>query len=1034
MQRLSFWVLSLLYVSSLWASPVSLEKAMIIAKDYLKGSETIQLQVANMNVAHRSMGIQSPEEKDIYVFNINSSDGFIIVSGDDATVPVLGYCDHGHFDYDTAPSNLRWWLDFYMESIQQIRVHDTQNESYAVSSNRPTDVIQPLIMTKWDQSYPYNIQCPVYQGQHCPTGCLATALAQVMYYHKHPQDSCKSIPGYHVESINQNLSALPSVTFDWDSMKHRYGNNDSEKSRNAVAQLMCYCGQLVKMEYTPSSSGAVPYMLPQELPNSFHYANTIHHLYRVHYSIGQWDEILLSELKNLRPVLYFGYTSENEGHAFVCDGYDGNGMYHINWGWSGSADGYYRISVLDANESGIGGSTTSSRFSVDQSILMGVHPIGEDDYVPISPTVTITTKPSLVSGGIYSRDDITETFKDVKIGTILSMSNESSGWWGANKSVGYGLYDEDGQLVNTIAQTTLNFWNNYETKYIAHIKNLGNGIENGHYIIKPIVYESECWQPVFNSDKYHINVEINGLHMTLTTVPQARFEVSSVKKIGKNVVLSLENPDEEFNGMILLLKMNNQGEYVDIAYENMSLEAESKREISIYLGNNSLNLENDVFAFSVDPITLEPFYTNVYSKNSQVGCEMKVLNMNESNNTVYGDRVLCQIELFNTGQGKYHHFLHMTLVDENDVERAGGFRQIMDLTADGSTMLNVELPVSSFDVPLKVKIGTYDSDGNKTDSYSDVFNVAKGAYYWTADGSVLTQEASSNFNVPKEALAISLRNAYTSNVKANSNPNTIYLLDKTVPKGLKGKNIVNYENKSGSLSLTDGYSYLIPCTINITGNVTYHRTFAADEVNRWTSICLPFSPTDISASGQSLSRFMNSDEEGKDVWLMEWTKIEDDKAYFDYACDFNANTPYLISVNASYQDIPLQFTANKVNLAPNAYVDATVQHGNYYFQGFNSSDNYTGLYSLRDNCFVLNTDMSLCEPFRASFINFFSDALPIIYIQAIDITDGITSHNTETSVSQDAIFNIAGQRMPSNDIKKLPKGMYIINGKKYVKR
>ena len=419
-----------------WANPITREKAMTIAKNYLKKESPIELRAVEISQAHRAGGLSKDNE--FYIFNIAEQDGFIIVSGDDATAPILGHCDHGEFDADNIPVNMQWWLDYYKESIQQIRQDSPTPITGKAPKARPTDVVQPLIQTQWDQDYPYNLLCPTMQGSRCPTGCLATALAQVMYFHKHPQDACEALPAYQT-SNNVNMPALDSTTFSWDKMKHHYGYDDSEESRNAVAELMLYCGQILRMGYNPGGSGSNPDRLPNDLPHYFHYPNTIHLVSRGGYSIRQWDELLLNELKNNRPVLYCGYTTAYEGHAFVCDGYNGKGMYHINWGWSGRGDGDYRISVLDANVSGTGGSNTSSRFSVSQSILVGVQAEGEDCFEPMSPSVCAYSRPSLMNRE-FSRESVSDDFSDISIGSYFLWRSERGGW-GSNKTIGFALLE-----------------------------------------------------------------------------------------------------------------------------------------------------------------------------------------------------------------------------------------------------------------------------------------------------------------------------------------------------------------------------------------------------------------------------------------------------------------------------------------------------------------------------------------------------------------------------------------------------------------
>ena len=662
--------------------------------------------------------------------------------------------------------------------------------------------------------------------------------------------------------------------------------------------------------------------------------------------------------------------------------------------------------------------------------LVGVQAEGEDDFTPIYPSIAATSRPSLLNGNHFMREDTSEDFNGVEIGLYLTMSVDNGR--GQSRLVGIGLFDEENQLVSNLVQNERNFWNNYPSDYIPDGLNFGHDIESGHYFLKPIVFQDDTWMAAYNADMNYVDVVIDGLEMNLTSVPKAHFHVTSVEKIGGNLSVTMENPDEEYNGYMILLKMNAQGDYDFISFEKVAIEAESTRTILFYLGDNKLDIDNDIFALLVDDLGGEIFYTNVYSDNSLVSKAIEIRNLNEEDNTVYGDRVLCKVDLANLGTGHYHHFLQMSLVDENGIERANGFKKIVDLAQNATTTLDVELPVSNFSSPFKIKTTLYDGENNKVDSYTEMFNVAKGAYYWTADGGMHTMKASATFKVPEDALAISVRNAYTSDVKANSNPNTIYLLDKSVPKGLKGKNNFNYENKSGSLSLTDGYDYFIPLTIDVTGTVSYTRTFGSDEVNRWSSVCLPFSPATIATEEQTLKLFVNEADKGKDLWLMEWDRIEGDKAYFNLDTTFCAHTPYLIAVNAPFANKPIVFSTSKVSLSPSTVADATVSDGVYCFRGFHATGSYEHLYAHEGTRFVLQEEASNSQPFRASFLTTSDAPFPTLYLQGHDITDGIITVVYDQSATPGSVYNLAGQRM--DNAAALPKGIYIIDGKKTVVR
>ena len=190
-----------------------------------------------------------------YIYTQPKEKGFVIVSGDDRTESILGYCDEGTFDANRMPDNMRSWLRTYEAAIDKMDDKEVEQQTAHTAS---TEVIAPLLTTRWNQDYPYNLYCP----DNCPTGCVATAMAQVMYYHRWPQDATAAIPAYTSYSNSYTRPELPSTTFDWDNMKNSYNYGSSQASREAVAQLMLYLGQAIEMDYTPSGSGAQTYILP----------------------------------------------------------------------------------------------------------------------------------------------------------------------------------------------------------------------------------------------------------------------------------------------------------------------------------------------------------------------------------------------------------------------------------------------------------------------------------------------------------------------------------------------------------------------------------------------------------------------------------------------------------------------------------------------------------------------------------------------------------------------------------------------------
>ena len=283
-----------------------------------------------------------------YIFNLESKGGYVIVSGDDRMPAVLGYSMEGCFKEENMPDNLRAWLDGYKEQYQYLQTHEdaiTVSETTTASESRTK--IYPLLTTSWGQGAPYNEQCPESYGYPSPTGCVATAMAQIMNYHQWPNQTSKTIEGYTTNTEKINVPAIDVTTIDWDNMMDIYRSNSSENQRNAVSTLMKLCGAAVQMNYFFLDSRASILNARNAFVEYFGYDETKTSLInRNNYNSEDWTELIYEEIKNKRPVLYAGESDEGNEHAFVIDGYDKDDYFHINWGWNGSSDGYYLLVTL----------------------------------------------------------------------------------------------------------------------------------------------------------------------------------------------------------------------------------------------------------------------------------------------------------------------------------------------------------------------------------------------------------------------------------------------------------------------------------------------------------------------------------------------------------------------------------------------------------------------------------------------------------------------------------------------------------------
>ena len=399
MKRLLFCICAMMTVVIALAEDVTPAEALKQATQF------VQNRIASGQHSRRAVGTQAQltqtgKVSGLYVFNVDNNGGFVIVSNDDRTEPVLGYSDSGSFDPDNMPENMRAWLQGYADEIAWLKKHPDA----AVSSSRRTGEsniktpIEPLVETKWNQGEPYNDQCPYYYEkstggysysidyknnyEHCATGCVATAMAQVMNYHQWPVRATKNISSYTWKG--NDMPSLAPVNFDWDNMINNYSNGYTTAQATAVATLMKHCGYSLEMNYGPSS-GSNTDKVASALKNYFNYSSTVTYVSRSFYTYANWIEMMYHELSQGRPVVYGG-SSTGGGHEFVCDGYQGEDYFHINWGWGGMSDNYFKLSALDPDAQGIGGSSSDDGFHFGQDAVIGIQKNGGTGTVLEFPT------------------------------------------------------------------------------------------------------------------------------------------------------------------------------------------------------------------------------------------------------------------------------------------------------------------------------------------------------------------------------------------------------------------------------------------------------------------------------------------------------------------------------------------------------------------------------------------------------------------------------------------------------------------------
>ena len=418
----------------------------------------------------------------VFVFN-STDERFVLVSAEDNARAVLGYSDEGTFDANNIPENMQFWLKMYADEMRsateakgKVNRREAKGERLEAKGERreaeeeayPT--IAPLLgETIWGQGEPFNNMCPQINGERAVTGCVATALSQIMYIHKYPTKGIGS-HSYKTETEGLTVSAnFGNTTYDWANMIPNYNKSYTSAQADAVATLMFHAGVAADMDYTVDGSGAVSSIALVGLTNYFGYDKAINVLPKDFLKEETTLQTIASDLQAGRPVYISGSTVNQEGHAFVCDGMQSDGYLHINWGWNGMADGYFAISALAPEVQGTGGSASNLAFTERVDVYTNIKPNEGGEAMPL---VTV--------------DKLTRTSSDAiskKTAVKFSLENfTSTGIATAAGTLTYFIYNNAGEVVSTVGIGTFELDPGYYyTEPIKLSQQLPSSLAQGEY-------------------------------------------------------------------------------------------------------------------------------------------------------------------------------------------------------------------------------------------------------------------------------------------------------------------------------------------------------------------------------------------------------------------------------------------------------------------------------------------------------------------------------------------------------------------------
>ncbi len=638
----------------MWAGPVGEGQARAIAQKFLDGRA---MRASQLELVKKSTRLNASQSA-YYVFNLKRADnGFVIVAGDDRAPAVLGYSDSGTFDPNDVPVALAELLDGYAEQIAAIAQGETP---WFASSRQP---VQPMLSTVWAQGGPYNHLLPFTGTDRAVTGCVATAMAQVMKFWEWPVRPTTTIPAYTSSSLGIYMPALSPVNFNWGAMKDSYFSSDTLSAEGlAVAQLMLYCAQSVEMDFKKSSSGATTTYAPVAFASYFGYDPSAHSVNRRNYTAQQWEDIIYAEVSGGRPVIFSGRKSTG-GHAFVCDGCDGDGLFHINWGWNGGSNGYYLLDVLNPDIQGTGSASGAYGYIDNAAAIVGIRPASGSST---GSGVEMTAAQVALNSYVGTRSSTSGNFSATVSGRFY---NYTSAVFAAD--YGWGLFQG-----NTLVSELYTTYTTHSTpgRYFTHTErqlSFGAAITSGTYRIVPMYSERNAnnWRPCVGWENNYIEVVINNKNCTVKgygtagtpdyTIDNVTFEGNRHPGRPMDIILSMTNNGDSRNDLLYMF-INNDTTYTSMAVVN--IEKGESGDIPFRFLPSQAGTYTVKFSFNpkgTNPITTFSLAINAMPQ-ADLSANLQLLNVT-GNNTINSNQYSMVLTITNNGTQTYREDISATI-------------------------------------------------------------------------------------------------------------------------------------------------------------------------------------------------------------------------------------------------------------------------------------------------------------------------------------------------------------------------------------
>lgn len=1077
---LSFFACSFLIVG---ANPVTKTQALQEAKDFL-ATKGIVMQTSNEAYkAPRKMGSKDSNPY-YYIYNVGDDKGFVIVSGDDRTEKILGYVDAGSFDEETAPAPLKEWLRGYereIESLIPVQLPSTTTKRKVVEKTKRA--IAPMTTSNWGHGYPYNSKTPTFSGKNSPVGCLPSVFAQFLYYYREHNVKAitNEIPTYTANGIT--LEAVPAGTpLDWDNMLDDYPYNSgyTTEQMDAVANLELYSGMATSTIYYASTALTSTANIHPALVNYFGFDDAIAFIDREYYSVDDWENIIYNELANRRLVLYNAFST-SAGHTLLVDGYDPDGLFHINWGW-GKSNGYFRLSVLNRYQPGTNTSVAvSSTYTDRQSALL---------YAVPASLGCANTGNNHLNGKIVNASS----------SSISCKFHNQSGMEGYYQ-YGIGYVNEDGEvvLVKKFNNSFAYLDNTYAASRIFMLSSndfVNAGVEYGTYELVPIYNYlfDQGWKVCqHESANYAVaNYSESGyscsLHSNLSSisVTDIQFNGYGLKESDQCLSVTIKNNSNEhgYSGKIYMFAsttttVDDYEQWVTINMDkgetitvNLPFMPSTTGTYNIWIttddygdniiGYTTVNIETtspSALTVKNASFALNKNYAKTVNSIDYIwGNSIDILlsNIKNPNNTPLPTRFTVWLREYKTMSSSWDQSHYNTYGDNS-------IYYFID-TVVPANCEDFQLPILFENLKFNTKYDVFVTYSGGTVKTSNKMALLPALTTWKADGTSISVEPQENVEIGDDVLAVDITNATAiTNVTANANPNVLYYLGagQEVPEGLADANVVK-GGVADNIALRDSCDFFVPKTFTAKNiSFTTVPSVGAESGSNvgWNTIVLPFDVTSVKnmTDDKEIDWFHPGETIGKDFWVRGFERLDKDGdiIFVDNVDQMYAYEPYLYNVPGEYWGKKRNLCGKQLTFfGEDATIYKDVKKAGVHSSAYNLTGTTVGK-TVSDAWFINGTGDAFIYAESQSvpaFHAYFEDTnnvfasfvspnekpvLRIKFYEGSDNATGITSVSASTT-SVD-VFNLQGVKvatLPSIHaihLTQLPNGVYVVNGKKVIK-